>query len=55
MCYPLRLTGQETAAERTAEGRRETRGGSARKWEADEPVPWPNYYWVSVDLRRGLC
>eukprot|EP00873_Tetraselmis_striata_P016511 jgi/Tetstr1/436775/TSEL_025555.t1 len=26
--------------------RRDTRGGSANKWSADAPAPWPNLYWL---------
>jgi len=45
-CYPLRDVGPESAAVRSFEGRRERRGGSKRKWLAEQPVPWPNYYWL---------
>ena len=49
-CYPLRVTALERHTEHSAEGtsgeRRERRGGSCRKWQAEEPVPWPNFYWL---------
>jgi hypothetical protein len=47
VCYPLRDVSQTSAAAGTHEERRERRGGSKRKWAADEPVPWPNYYWLA--------
>ena len=46
VCYPLRDVGAESAAARSFEGRRETRGGSLRKWLSASPVPWPNFYWL---------
>jgi hypothetical protein len=46
MCYPLRVTGQASAAHGTHAKRRERRGGSKRKWQAEQPVPWPNLYWL---------
>ncbi len=51
-CYPLRLTGLETMESGHIEGRREIRGGSANKWRADVPVPWPNMLWLVDPL---LC
>ena len=52
-CYPLRVTGAETAADASYEGHRDIRGGSANKWKDDAPVPWPNMYWlVDPELSR---
>ena len=55
VCYPLRTTATEL--ERSSKkgrhtvvgssGQKEdTRGGSVRKWKADQPVPWPNHLWL---------
>lgn len=47
-CYPLRMTGPSS---KQPTERRDKRGGSANKWKADKPVPWPNTYWlVDPDL-----
>lgn len=54
MCYPLRVTQRDDAESDagTHEQRRETRGGSVKKWTATAPVPWPNMYWL-VDPQLG--
>lgn len=53
ICYPLRTTATQLS-ETSKKGRKrvvgssqeDTRGGSRRKWMADQPVPWPNYLWL---------
>ena len=46
MCYPLRTTGPASSDQALHGNRRDLRGGSKRKWMADQPVPWPNFYWL---------
>jgi hypothetical protein len=45
-CYPMRVTGQASAEDGTHKNRREVRCRTKRKWTDDEPVPWPNLYWL---------
>ena len=65
ICYPLRTTATELR-ESSKKGRHavvgssgqkeDTRGGSVRKWKADQPVPWPNHLWLvdpQLTLRAG--
>ena len=33
-------------SEEAAARKKDTRGGSSRKWQADKPVPWPNHLWL---------
>lgn len=60
-CYPLRDQGPARTSKSSGSApgaepsehsrpewahRRDTRGGSANKWSADAPAPWPNLYWL---------